>query len=135
MSPAEARAIAKKVVAFLESGTPAGDLFAADVFCDFTMPLWRLQSEGVDGLVALRRRGHPGPGAVTRWRCDSTPNGFVLEFEERWVDAGQEWTSREMARADVDESGRIRQLSVYCTGDWDAARRARHAVEVALVRA
>ena len=41
--------------------------------------------------------------------------------------------TRELFRADIDDEG-ITQLSVYCTGDWDAARRAEHAAAVTLIR-
>ena len=128
-----ARTLAAAFVEFLETGTPPTGFFASDVFCDFTMPHWRLQALGVDGVVALRRRGHPGPGTVPRWRSAPTPNGFVIEFEERWHDRGHEWYSREMAWAEV-EGGLVKTLSVYCTGDWDESRRAAHAREVTLLR-
>jgi hypothetical protein len=75
------------------------------------------------------RRREPG----SRWRCDPTPTGFVLEFEERWSDGAQRWFCREMARADV-VGGAIASLSVCCTGDWDEALQRRHAAEVALLR-
>ena len=127
------RAVAERLVTFLEEGTPPPGLFDDEVFCDFTMPLWRLQARGVDAVVELRKRGHPSPGRVVRWRCDPTPTGFVIEFEERWEQGGQRWYSREMARADV-AGGVISELSVYCTGDWDDPLQARHGREVALLR-
>jgi hypothetical protein len=127
------RSLAERFVEFLQTGTPPEGLFTDDVFCDFTMPLWRLQAQGIDDLVALRRQGHPGPGRVARWRLDRTDTGFVIEFEEGWVWDGKEWSSREMARADVT-GGAISKLSVYCTGDWDEAQRARHAKEVTLIQ-
>jgi hypothetical protein len=71
-------------VTFLETGEAPELLFAPDAFCDFTMPRWRLQAEGVEAVVALRRHGHPGPGCVPRSRFDPTPTGFVLEVEEVW---------------------------------------------------
>jgi hypothetical protein len=129
-----AHLLAEKFIAFLETGTPPDGLFAADVFCDFTMPTWRLQASGVADSVALRRGGHPGPGTVPRWRFDPTPTGFVLELDEAWDADGEHWTCREMFRADISDEG-ITQLSVYCTGDWDAARRAEHAAAVTLIRA
>jgi len=128
-----AHALAEKFVAFLETGTPPHGLFAPDVFCDFTMPTWRLQSAGIEDLVAMRKAGHPGTGGVPRWRFDPTPTGFVLEFDEDWEWDGDRWTSREMARADVGDEG-ITQLSVYCTGDWSTAHRAEHAAAVTLLR-
>ena len=125
--------VAEKLIAFLETGQPPRGLFAGDVFCDFTMPRWRLQGAGVDDVVALRRSGHPSPGRVLRARLDSTPSGFVLEVEETWESDGDQWYCRELFRADVTD-GAISELSVYCTGDWDSARMAEHATTVTLIR-
>ncbi|MGZ5185856.1 MAG: hypothetical protein ACXWCO_12185 [Caldimonas sp.] len=133
MDAARTHAVAERFVRSLETGDPCPGLFAPDVFCDFTPPQWRVQAQGVDAVVALRRRGHPGPGRVPRWRCDPTPEGFVIEFEERWSDGGRDWYSREMARAELDGEA-IRELSVYCTGDWSAERCAQHRAAVALPR-
>jgi hypothetical protein len=130
---ARAHALAEKLVAWLESGRVPEDLLAPDAFCDFTMPTWRLQAFGVEAVAALRRAGHPEPGAVPRWRFDPTPTGFVLEVEEAWDAGGEQWTCREMFRADIDDAG-ITELSVYCTGDWDSARRTEHAAAVTLIR-
>jgi hypothetical protein len=127
------RELAEGLVRFLETGTPEAGLFSPDVFCDFTLPHWRLQAKGVHDLVALRRAGHPGPGRVVRTRLDETGSGFVLEFEERWEGDGRRWYARELARADV-AAGAISQLSVYCTGDWDEQHEARHRREVTLLR-
>jgi hypothetical protein len=128
-----ARELAEDFVGFLERGTPSRRLFAPHVFCDFTMPTWRIQAEGVEAAVALRLHGHPGPSRVVRRRFDPTPTGFVLEVEETWDSGGEHWYSRELFRADITEDG-IAQLSVYCTGDWDTARVAQHAASVRLIR-
>ena len=125
--------LAEKFIAFLETGAAPEGLFSPDVFCDFTMPTWRLQSSGIEDLVAMRKAGHPATGRVPRWRFDPTPTGFVLEVEEDWDWDGDHWTCREMFRADVGDSG-VTQMSVYCTGDWDTARRAEHASAVTLLR-
>ncbi len=124
---------ARRFVDFLETGVAADGLFTDDVFCDFTMPRWRLQAEGRDATIALRRRGHPGPGKVSRQRVDVFDDGFVIEFEEQWTHGGVAWSAREMARADLRD-GAICRLAVYCTGDWDPARRAEHALAVHLPR-
>src|SRR5882757_130846 len=129
-----ARELADGFVAFLETGTPPDGLFTPDVFCDFTMPQWRLQARGVDDVVALRRAGHPGPGRVPRSRLDATATGFVLEVEGQWEQDGESWYCRELFRADVSD-GSVSDLSVYCTGDWDRARVAEHASAVRLLRA
>ena len=88
-----------------------------------------------NGLIELRRRGHPGPSTVASSRVDVTEAGFVIEWTERWTDGdGMEWYRREMARADVVDS-RITDLSVYCTGDWDTRRVEEHRKTVRLLRA
>ena len=130
---AAARDLAGKFVAFLETGTVADGLFAPDVFCDFTLPQWRLQAQGASDVVALRHAGHPGTSRVPRSRFDPTATGFVLEVEEEWDIDSESWYCRELFRADI-AAGLISELAVYCTGDWDAAQVARHAVAVTLLR-
>jgi hypothetical protein len=104
--------LAGRLITYLQTGTPPQGLFHPDVFCDLTLPAWRLQAEGAEGLVALRKAGHPAPGMVARHRLDPTPTGFVLEVEERWEQDGQSWYCRELMRADV-EDGAIAALSIY----------------------
>ena len=126
--------LARQMVVFLETGAVADGMLRPDVFCDFSMPRWRVQTRGIEDVVALRKEDHPGRGTVTRTRVDATAMGFVLEFEERWRDdAGEDWYAREMIRADVVD-GAIAELAVYCTGDWDRARQAEHAGAVELLR-
>jgi hypothetical protein len=127
------RELAAGLIGFLESGTAPDGLFADEVFCDFTMPQWRLQAQGPRAVVALRKSGHPGPGRVPRSRFDATATGFVLEVEEEWEQDGESWYCRELFRADVAD-GAIAQISVYCTGDWDRALVARHRQTVTLLR-
>lgn len=133
-APADARALADRFIEYLETGEAPDGLYAPDVFLDFTLPRWRLQARGRDDAVTLRRAGHPRPGTVPRSRFDPTPTGFVLEVEEVWDDdAGEQWYCRELFRADVGPDG-ITELAVYCTGDWDTARRSEHAEAVTLIR-
>lgn len=121
--------LAGKLIALLETGEVAPGLFTPDVFLDFTAPCWREQREGVAEVVGFRRRNHPRPGKVPRFRIDEIAGGFVLEVEERW----DGWYCRELMRADVQD-GAIAVLSVYCTGDWSPERIAEHAARVQLLR-
>lgn len=133
MTKTDAEAMAARFIHFLETGEADTQLFCPDVFCDFTLPRWRLQAQGVGPVVALRRQGHPSAGRVPRFRCDPLPTGFVLEVEEEWEQGGEAWYCRELFRADV-EGCSIANLAVFCTGDWDRSRRAQHAREVRLLR-
>jgi hypothetical protein len=122
-----------EMVTFLETGTPPEGLFAPDVFCDFSLPQWRMQTQGVEEVTDLRRAAHPGLSHVVRWRVNPTDQGFVFEFEERWNQDGEHWYARELLLARVRE-GSVSELAVYCTGDWDQARQDQHQREVKLLR-
>ena len=121
------------LIRWLETGEVSDGLFVPDLFADVTLPLWRLQADKADDMIAIRRHSHPVPGTVQVRRVDPTDRGFVIEFTERWDDQGQQWYSREMIRADVDGAA-ITELSVYCTGDWDDQRQRDHAAAVPLLR-
>lgn len=127
------RALTRKVIVFLETGEAPDGLLRPDVFLDISMPTWRIQADGREGLVQVRKAGHPGRGTVTRWRSDPTDKGFVFEFEERWTQDGQDWYAREMMRMDVVD-GAVAEVTVYCTGDWDEARQREHAEAETLIR-
>jgi hypothetical protein len=127
------RDLAAMFITFLETGAAPEGLFTPDAFCDFTMPQWRLQFQGVDAIVSGRKAGHPAPGRVPRSRFDPTATGFVLEVEEEWDQDGESWYCRELFRADVS-GGAVSQMSVYCTGDWDRALVDRHREMVQLLR-
>jgi hypothetical protein len=123
-----------RLVEWLETGTPPDGTFAANCFTDVSLPRWRVQFASGTETVAGRRALHPCPGEVRIERVDRTEGGFVMAFEERWQHEDQNWYCREQVTADVDDAGEITELRVYCTGDWDEARRAEHAAEVTLTR-
>lgn len=125
--------LAAEFVRFLETGVTGEDLFTEDVFLDLTLPTWWLQARGTGELVRVRTTGHPVAGKVIHTRLDPTPTGFVLEFSERWDAGGQAWYCRELMRADIRD-GRISEVAVYCTGDWDEARQREHEASVPLLR-
>lgn len=130
----DVNAVVADLIRFLETGIVPERLFAADAFADLSLPHWRVQAATAAEVVAIRAEGHPCPGQVRVERVERTGHGFTIEFEERWVDGGQRWYCREMIRADVSE-GRIAEMSIYCTGDWDEAKQREHAQAVRLIRA
>ncbi|KQW47273.1 hypothetical protein ASC77_12375 [Nocardioides sp. Root1257] len=128
-----ATTLAARFVTWLETGERPPDLFADDVFADLTVPHWRVQAEGVDAVFHLREDEHPFPGTVRVEALDRTSRGFLLQFEERWRDGGQDWYCRELIHAVVTD-GRISELAISCTGDWDEERQRLHADQVRLLR-
>ena len=125
--------LAQELVTWLETGVRPVDMFAPHVFADLTVPHWRLQAEGVDGAFRTREDNHPQRGKVRVEALDRTSRGFLLQFEERWEAEGQQWYCRELMHCVVTD-GRISELAIYCTGDWDEAVQRRHAEQVRLLR-
>lgn len=122
-----------RVVAWLEHGATEG-LFAPDLFADLHFPHWRIQLQGADAMNDLKNEMHP-PGGRTRVAgVHASARGYVLEVEERWRSGGEQWYCREAFICDLDDEGRIDELSYYCTGEWDEAKVAEHAESVTLLR-
>lgn len=130
----EVDASVARLVEWLETGTAPAGLLAAGCFADLSLPRWRLQFGSGAATIAGRRDLHPYAGSVRVERVDRTASGFLIAFEERWRATGENWYCREQIAADVDESGEITELRIYCTGDWDEQQQAEHATEVALLR-
>ena len=110
-----------------------GDLFADDLFFDGHPPFWRFQLEGRDEFAAWLEGYSPEGNETTVVRTVPTVNGFVAEFVGRQQQAGEEITDRKILLCEVGQ-GRITDLTVYCSGDWDHALRARHTAETTLLR-
>jgi len=131
--PSLVQASVDRFVAFLETGAADG-LFAPDVFADITLPDWRVQVQGAEEMIATKTSLHPPAGRTRVEKVLAAEHGYSLKVEERWEDGGQQWYCREAFLCDLDDEGRITELTVYCTGDWDEAAVARHAEAVTLLR-
>jgi hypothetical protein len=131
--PALVQASVERFVAFLQSGATEG-LFAPDLFADITLPHWRVQVQGAEEMAAAKTSLHPPAGRTRVEKVLATMGGYALKVEERWEDCGMQWYCREAILCDLDDEGRITELSVYCTGDWDETVVARHAEAVTLLR-
>jgi ketosteroid isomerase-like protein len=110
-----------------------GDVLAEDVFLDGHPPLWRFQLEGRETFAAWLRGYSPNGAQITVVRAIPTVTGFVTEFVGRHEEDGEELTDRKILLCEV-RGDRIAELTVYCSGDWDADLRARHATEAPILR-
>ena len=111
-----------------------GDVFTDDLFLDGHPPFWRFQIEGLDAFNAwLQDYAVPRPD-VSVVRTIPTATGFLTEqFSSEHDEERGEVTSRKVLICAVRD-GRISELTVYCSGDWDADLRARHADEAPIFR-
>jgi ketosteroid isomerase-like protein len=110
-----------------------GDVLTEDVFLDGHPPLWRFQLQGRDTFAAWLQGYSPDGAETTVVRTIPTATGFVTELTGRHQEDGEEMTDRKIVLCEVRD-GRIAELTVYCSGDWDATLRARHAAETQLLR-
>lgn len=110
-----------------------GDLFTDDLFLDGHPPLWRFQLQGIDAFSSWLVAYAPDGVDTTVVRTVPTANGFVTELTGRHEEEGELMTDRKIVLCAVRD-GRIAELTIYCSGDWDAELRARHAAETTLLR-
>ena len=109
------------------------DVLADDVFLDGHPPLWRFQIQGRDNLAAWLTGYSPDGAETTVVRTVPTVTGFVTELTGRHDEEGKEMTDRKIVLCEV-RGGRITELTIYCSGDWDEELRARHAAEAPVLR-
>lgn len=109
------------------------DVFTEDVFLDGHPPLWRFQLQGKDAFAAWIKAYSPDGHPTEVVRTVPTVSGFVTEFTGRFVENGQELTDRKILLCEL-VGGRISEMTIYCSGDWDAELRARHASEAQIIR-
>jgi len=109
------------------------EAFVPDVFCDLNMPEWRFQLQGRDAFAAQLARINEGPSRVEVLRTVPTTSGFVTEHVEHQDVDGEDRSARRLIVCEVVR-GRIAEVTVYCTGEWNDELRARHAAEAPMIR-
>ena len=110
-----------------------GDVLSEDLFLDGHPPFWRFQLQGRDVFAAWLQGYSPDGADITVVRTIPTATGFVTELVGSHDEDGQEMTDRKIVLCEV-RHGRIAEMTVYCSGDWDADLRTRHAAETQLLR-
>ena len=110
-----------------------GDVLTEDVFLDGHPPLWRFQLEGRETFAGWLQGYSPDGSEVTVVRAVPTASGFVTELVGRHEEHGEVITDRKIILCEVREH-QISELTIYCSGDWDAELRARHAADAPILR-
>jgi ketosteroid isomerase-like protein len=132
LDDARAQALSERLADVFRTAE-AGEVLADDVFLDGHPPEWRFQLQGRDTFDAWIKSFMPHGAETTVVRTIPTVTGFVTEFTGRHEEAGEEMTDRKILLAEVRDD-RIAELTIYCSGDWSAELRARHAAETQLIR-
>ena len=130
---ATAQRLSERFNRVFETFEAGEDLFSPDVFFDLNMPVWRFQLQGPENFGAQLRRISRGPVRIDVLRTVPTISGFVTEHEEHQDVGGEDHSARRLWLCEVRD-GRIADVVGYCSGEWDAALRARHAREAPMLR-
>jgi ketosteroid isomerase-like protein len=133
LDPAAAERLSERFADAFRTLEADADVFAPDAFFDLNMPVWRFQLQGAAAFAAQLRRINRGAVRMRLLRTVPTVSGFVAEHEEHQAAAHGEVFARRLWLCEVRD-GRIAEAVGYCSGEWDAALRARHAVEAPMLR-
>jgi hypothetical protein len=133
LSDAEAQALSERLADVFRTAE-VGDVFTDDLFLDGHPPYWRFQIQGRDEFASWLKGYSPDGADVTVERTIPTASGFVTELVGSHVEGGADLTDRKIVLCQV-RAGQVAEMTIYCSGDWDADLRARHAAETTLVRA
>ena len=132
LSDAEAQELSERLADVFRTAE-VGEVFTDDLFLDGHPPYWRFQLQGRDQFAAWLAGYAPAGTEVTVARTVPTASGFLTELTGRHEEDGAEMTDRKIVLCEVRD-GRVSELTIYCSGDWDADLRARHAAETTLLR-
>jgi hypothetical protein len=116
-----------------ENPDSAQSVLSSDAFIDLNMPVWRFQLQGASAFAEQLKAINEGDVRIDVLRTEPTASGFVTEHEEHQGVHGQDLTARRMWLCEVRD-GRVVEAIGYCSGEWDEALRARHAVEAPMIR-
>ncbi len=107
-----------------------GRLLARDVRCDVNVPQWRFWLTGAATVTEFlaAEEFHEGY-RVTRSVVRDADEGSVVELEGTFPHGGEQCLVREVHLLRAGPGG-VTDLTVYCTGVWDAATIEKHASEV-----
>jgi hypothetical protein len=125
--------LSQRFAEVFENPDSAEDVLSSDVFLDLNMPVWRFQLQGAKAFAAQLEEIHEGDVRIEVLRTVPTISGFVTEHEEHQDVHGQDLTARRLWLCEV-RHGRIVEAAGYCSGEWDAELRARHAAEAPMIR-
>jgi hypothetical protein len=103
-------------------------LFTDDVFFDMNVPAWRYQLQGIETARNMFA-AEITPASVEVMHVTPTIGGFVLELSTR--DTQHLYRQLLVTRT---RAGLISEVTLYCTGPWDAATEARQQAEAPMIR-
>jgi ketosteroid isomerase-like protein len=129
----ECERLSRRFAELFDGRDDGADVLADDLFCDLNMPTWRFQLQGREAWARQMRTLARGPLRIDVVRTVPTDHGFVAEHEEHQHVDGEDLTARRLWLCET-RGGRIVEAVCFCTGEWDAELRSRHAVEAPMLR-
>ena len=131
---ADVKELANGVARVLETYDAVEEVFTPDAFFDINVPTWRFQLDSPAAFIAWLQEYCPQGYRITARPPIGTASGFVLEVEGEYADHhGAQLFFRNLYVC-VVQDGRIKEMSFWCTGDWDEETREHHKAAVRLLR-
>jgi hypothetical protein len=85
---------------------------------DATVPGWRFQIEGTEAIISQLHHWWPTEAQLPTHRITPTSEGFVVEFERRWVEDGEPAGCRQVHVLTIQEQ-RLAEMRILSAGRWD----------------
>lgn len=112
-----------------------GALCSDSVLLDANVPHWRFQTQGREELVEGLRMSEFGPDyRIAEHRSRPTADGAVVEIECHLTHEGEERLSRQVHLLRCDDTGAVAEVTLFCTGIWNAETIERQRLYAPMVR-
>lgn len=125
---AERERLAAGLTEALTSGKVPEGVFTDDFFLDINVPQWRYQLQGIEAFRKMLA-DDVAPSAIEAMQVTPTFEGFVVELSTR----DPEHSYRQLCLVRT-RGGLISEVTLYCTGPWDAATETRQRAEAPMIR-
>lgn len=121
---------AAQLAACYEGRLPTDEVFTTEGVYDANVPSWRFQVRGPKAIDEHFHQANPSRDLrATVLRSLPTPDGFVAELTLEYTDRHAVFGYHRLLVLAELAGGKISELTIYCTGMWDAATRERYAAE------
>lgn len=111
-----------QLLAAIEAGQPVPtEIFAPDIVVDATVPGWRMTLRGPAEVGKTFATWYRDRGQFEELdRTELPGGGEVVRFLLTWTEGGVPHAAHQAHFVELDPSGRIRRVEVFCGGRWDA---------------
>lgn len=94
--------------------------WTADAHLDATVPGWRFEQHGAEGVADTLSGWYNVPISIDRVTRIPVPGGETVELDLSWVEHGMPFAAHQVHLIELD-GDRIARDTTFCGGRWSAA--------------